>query len=132
MRFRIFYIVIMFCSIHGAFGMQEQPHRGIWASMRQKVYSACHFAGRCALAAKNLALAGIKWAWNKKLDFALLTAREAAEEYFWPTEEQVQAKTRKEKIWEGSMQAGMYGIMGWSRAGYVNYQDELGAEQPLL
>jgi hypothetical protein len=71
MHSKSFLAIILLCTINSAFCMEPQPSIGLFARMRNKVYSACNSVGgtvsRCASATKNLAIASLKWAWNKKL-----------------------------------------------------------------
>ena len=126
MRFRTFYIIILFTSIHGAFGMQSAPRQGFWGGIKQKAYSACQLVGgsvaRCANVAKRLALSGIRWAWRNKLNLACLPV----EEYFSPSGWMAHAKTREEKILHGALQVQQYISAAHDRAKYANYEDERG------
>lgn len=111
--------------------MGQNPHltQGIFTRLRHHLYSARHLVGRSVLALKRLALSSIKWAWNKKFDLAVLTGGQAVEEYFWP-QGQEGPKTRSDKLWQGSLQLGEYGLMGWNNADYyIKYTDDQGIER---
>ena len=136
MRFRMLSLIILVFSCFVASELQAVPQQGIWPTIKQKLYSACHVAKRsaqyCALVVKNLALKSIGWAWRKKKDIAVATAlqmgAEAVNKYWVSPPEQMQ--TRKEPIWKKSgsafMRAANCGAIGLSRAKYVKYIDVWG------
>lgn len=118
-------MIALFFSVYSAFSMEQQSNSTFFDRVKQRAHLAGSLAAKCALVAKNTALAGVGWAWKKR---ANLVAAIGAE-YLFPTETSMQKRTWKGLIWDGIGTGYGYNICGINRATYVKYRDSSGAKQ---
>jgi len=129
---KVFCAVIACSTMHASFGM-EQPRQGLFARLKNHLYTACNLVGRSAvrsaLAIKKLAVTSMKWAWNRKAYLAVLLGFEAAGEYFEPSNVQEEPVGFAGRLFSGSMQLCNYANMAFCQSDYyIRYKDQDGIE----